>query len=178
MSFLPKDHKIPGGSSSFMKFQDGANRFRILSDASIGWEGWKDNKPFRREGIDQNINADEVDMDEKYKKPKINFFWCVKVFDYADDSVKLLELTQKTVMRAIKDLLEDADWGEPNEYDLSVEKIKKGDRTTYSVKSYPHKKLSPDFLELVEASDLDARSIFKDGEEDFADFKPKAKAKK
>jgi len=175
MSFLPKDHKIPGGSGSFMKFQDGANRFRILSDALIGWEGWKDNKPFRRKGIEQNINADEVDMDEKYKKPKINFFWCFKVYDYTDDSVKLLSLTQKTIMKGIQGLVEDADWGEPTEYDISVDKIKKGDKTSYSIKSYPHKKMSPEIMEVVEASDVTPESVFKDGEDDFVDFKTKKK---
>ena len=43
---LPQNVQIPK-SSQFAKLQMGANKFRILSDVITGWEGWKNNKPFR-----------------------------------------------------------------------------------------------------------------------------------
>lgn len=180
-TFLPKGYKAPQGSSSFMKLQEGPNRFRIMSDAVIGWEGWSGGKPFRREGIDQNITADEVDVDEAYDKPKINHFWAFKVWDYADSSPKLLEITQKTIMKAIQGLTEDTDWGDPKEYDLSITKVK-DKRVSYSVKAYPPKPISPDIQDAVDASDLDPMSLFKEaGEEDMGEFsrnkKPVAKKK-
>ena len=161
-TFLPKGYKAPAGSNSFMKLQEGANRFRIISDAVIGWEGWKDNSPFRREGIDINITADEVDVDAKYNKPKINHFWAFKVFDYTDSSVKLLELTQKTVLKAIQGLNDDADWGDPKAYDISITKTKEGDRTSYAVKAYPPKPLTDEVQEACDASDVDPKSLFND----------------
>lgn len=179
-TFLPKGYKAPEGSSSFMKLQEGANRFRIMSDAVIGWEGWKDNKPFRREGADKNIADDEVDVDQKYKKPKINHFWAFKIWDYEDGgSIKLLEITQKTIMKAIQSLTEDEDWGDPANYDISITKTKNGDKTIYSVKSYPPKPVSPEIQEACEASELDPMNLFKETDESgMDDFKPKTSGKK
>ncbi len=178
MSFLPKGYKAPAGSSSFMKLQEGANRFRIMSDAVIGYEGWKDNKPFRREGLDMNIDASEVDVDPRYKKPKINHFWAFKVWDYTESAPKLLEITQKTIMKAIQGLEGDADWGDPKAYDISITKTKEGDRTTYAVKAYPPKPITPEIEEATESSDIDPRSLFGEADEDMDGLPVKKTAKK
>jgi len=164
MAFLPADYKAPAGSSSFMKLQDGENRFRVLSDAKVGWEGWKDNKPFRREGVDCNIEESEVDTDSKYgkPKPKINHFWAFVVWDCQDKAVKILSLTQKTIHKAINELVEDKDWGDPKEYDLSIVRTKSGERVSYAVKSYPHKKLTKEQEEAFASSDIDLDSLFED----------------
>ncbi len=173
MSFLPKDYKAPAGSSNFMKLKDGENRFRVLSDAKIGWEGWKDNKPFRREGIECNIDAKEVDTDSKYgkPKPKINHFWAFVVWDYADKKVKILELTQKTIQKEIDGLVNDADWGDPQGYDISIARTKKGERVSYSVKSYPHKVITKEVKEALAESEIDLDSLFNvevEGDEDLS----------
>lgn len=168
MPFLPSKEKyeVPGGGVSFMKLEVGKNKIRILSDARIGWEGWIDGKPFRREGIEQNITADEVDIDEKFShKPKINHFWAFIVYDYADEQVKMFTLTQKTIMKQIQSLVEDEEWGDPLKYDLNIEKSE-GKRVTYTVKPYPHAKLSSDVEEALEASELDLDSLFKEAGED------------
>lgn len=175
MSFLPKNYKAPAGSGNFMKFQDGENRFRILSEAKIGWEGWKDGQPFRREGIERNINDDEVDTDSKYgkPKPKINHFWAFMVYDYTDKKIKILSLTQKTIMKGIEALVNDADWGDPVKYDISVAKTKKGERTTYSIKSYPPKPIAKEVIALQKESELDIEDLFRDkadDEDDMSDF--------
>ncbi len=166
MSFLPKDYKAPTGTNEFMKLAEGSNRFRILTPAVIGWEGWKDGKPFRRSGIDQNITEDEVSIDEKYGKPKINHFWAFTVFDYTDKKVKLYEITQKTIMKAIQAIVEDEDWGNPEEYDIAIEKAVKGEKTSYTVKPYPHKPISKEIKDAFEASSVDPESLFKDAEND------------
>ncbi len=171
MSFLPKDYKAPSGSSDFMKLEEGKNRFRTMSEAVIGWEGWKDNKPFRRKGVDQNIDADEVDTDEKYGKPKISHFWAFKVFDYADKKIKILEITQKTVMKALESLVNDDDWGDPVNYDVEVERAKNGERTVYTTKPFPPKKASKEMTDALEASSADLEVLFKDEEDGFGDFK-------
>lgn len=171
MSFLPKDYKAPSGSSDFMKLEEGVNRFRIMSEAEIGWEGWKDNKPFRRKGAEQNITPDEVDTDEKYGKPKISHFWAFKVFDFADKKVKILEITQKTVMKAIESLVNDEDWGDPVNYDIAIERSKNGERTVYTTKPFPPKKITGEMQDALDASTADLEALFKDEEDGFGDFK-------
>lgn len=170
MPFLPKDYKAPASSGDFMsKFQDGENRVRILSEAVIGWEGWKDNKPFRREGVEQNIEPDEVDTDSKYgkPKPKINHFWGFLVYDYASKMIRIMTVTQKSVMKKIENLVDDSDWGDPQKYDISVKKTKKGERTSYDVTAYPPKPLAKEVKAAFDATELDHQILFAEqGEEE------------
>lgn len=172
MPFLPKDYKAPVGSGSFMRFQDGDNRFRIMTPAVIGWEGWKDNKPFRRKGIEKNIEDEEVDTDSKYgkPKPKINHFWAFLIYDYADKKIKILEITQKTIMKVIQTLVEDGEWGDPAAYDISVTKTKKGQRTNYAVKAYPPKPVTKEVKALLADNELDVEDLFKDASEESDGF--------
>ena len=40
MSFLPDDYKVPT-ETKYMRFKEGDNRFRILSESpAMGWEYW------------------------------------------------------------------------------------------------------------------------------------------
>ena len=163
MSFLPKDYSLPESSSSFFKFQDGENRIRILSDARIGFEGWKNSKPFRREEMVCSIKPEEVDIDEKYsKKPKINLFWAFKIWDYTDKQIKIASITQKTVLRAIEALANDEDWGDPLQYDIAITKSKVGERTTYAVSPKPAKKLAKEIEDALKDSDMSLDSLFGD----------------
>lgn len=141
-TFLPKDYEFKEAGSDFMKLEDGDNKFRILTDAVIGVEGWKDNKPFRRGGPDASITPDEVDIDQKYGKPKINTFWAFYVYSYRDEKVMLLQINQKTIQKAIMGYANDADWGHPQEYDLTITRTDTGGKISYSVKPSPAKPLT------------------------------------
>lgn len=176
--FLPKGYVAPAGSNSFMKFEEGENRFRIMSpEAVIGWEGWVDGKPFRREGIEKNIEDNEVDTDNKFgkDKPKIDHFWAFVVWDYADDSLKILEIKQKTIMAKIQAHAEDEDWGDPTGYDISVTRETKGTRTSYDVKMYPPKKVSKEMETAYKETELDPRSLFAEPEDDSSSKKAASK---
>lgn len=161
-SFLPDNYDVPSaGGTNFMKFQEGENRFRILTAARLGWQGWKDNKSFNREGVEKNIEDDEVDVDEKFGtgKPKIKHFWVFVVWDYQEEKIAILQLTQNTVMKSIKELQDDEDWGDPREYDLTVTQKKEGNFTKYSVKPSPQKPLKAAIEEAFEETDIDLDQI-------------------
>ena len=145
-----------------MKFQDGDNRFRILSKVVIGTEWWKDAKPFRKEEMVCTITPDMADIDTKFNpegKPKINAFWAFAVWNYTEKKVQILSMTQKTIMGAIHSFVNDSDWGDPRKYDLNVSKVKQGDKTTYTVKTYPPKEITKEIKQAYEDSDVDPRSI-------------------
>ena len=162
-----------------MKLQDGENRFRILSAPVIGYEGWKDGKPFRREESVCSITPDMVDLDTKFTagKPKINHFWAFAVYNTAEKKIQILELTQKTIMGALHNFINDVEWGDPRKYDVSIVRIKTGDKTTYTVKTFPPTTLTAEVKQMYEDSDVDPRSILKGGNTDTAEgvsFKEKA----
>jgi len=180
-SFMPSNYNVPtSGGADFMKLQDGENRFRILSTPVIGYEGWKDGKPFRREETVCSITPDMVDLDTKFDpagKPKINHFWAFAVWNTTEKKVQILELTQKTIMSPLHDLINDADWGDPRKYDISITRTKVGDKVTYTVKPFPHKDLTAEIKTAYDDSDIDPRSILKGGNTDTAsgvDFKASA----
>lgn len=133
-AFVPKGYEVKSGGGSFFNLQGGENKFRILTDAVIGKEGWKDNKPFRRLGDDAVIEADEVDIDSKTKRPKVNDFMAFMVYDYKDAAVKLAVFTQATIRKALVGYATDEDWGHPEGYDITITKSGEGFGTKYEIK--------------------------------------------
>lgn len=161
--FAPKDYKLPE-SNSFMKWQSGKNRFRIMSKLTTGYEYWQTgpdgkDKPVRsREPFTETPGGRE-DVDGKVK---VSHFWAVVVYNYASESLQLLEITQRGIQKYITNLLNEADWGSPNGYDLVVTKEGEGLSTKYSVSANPHKEMDPEIVAEYEASGLTAESLFED----------------
>ncbi len=50
------------------------------------------------------------------------------VYDYKAKKVKIMELTQKTVMAPFKPLVENPKWGDPKSYDITM--TRPGGRST------------------------------------------------
>lgn len=161
MSFTPEGYKVPKTPSQFMSFELGDNKVRVLSDAVIGWEGWKGGKPFRHEGDVCKITVDQVDTDPKYGKPKINHFWAFIVWNYADQKIQVLEITQKTIMNKIHNYDQDVDYGHPKGYDLTIIKSKNGDKTEYDVIAKPPKPVDVEILKKFEETDVKLDALFK-----------------
>ena len=158
---IPKDIKIPK-SSQFGKLQDGVNKFRVLSDIIYGWEGWKDNKPFRHEGEVCKIKPEQVDLNQS-GKPNINYFWAMVVWNYQTKQIQVLELTQKTIMTPLYDLRQNEDWGDLKNYDIQIKKEKVGDKTTYTTLGIPPKPVSKEIEEAYKNTEVKLEKIF-DGE--------------
>ena len=142
-----------------MKFSDGKNRFRVLSDAIVGWEGWKNNKPFRHEGAVCKIKPEDVDLNQN-GNPNINYFWAMVVWNYAEKRIQTLEITQKTVMSVLKDLEESADWGDLKGYDVEVGRVKVGDKTQYTTVAIPPKPLSDEIKKAYGETKVDLQKLF------------------
>lgn len=156
---LPKNVEIPKGEGQFMKFQEGNNKVRILSDVITGWEGWKGSKPFRHEGDVCKISADQVDTN-KYGNPAINYFWAMVVWDYIAKKVQVLEITQKKVMEALYAYEISEDWGDLKGYDVNIIRTN-GDKVSYSVQAIPPKPLANEIRQAYEESKVDLKALFK-----------------
>lgn len=160
--FLPKDYKLPE-SNSFMKFVAGKNKFRIMSKLTTGYEYWRTGE----DGKDRPVRSVEAPTDvsdgkpnEKTGKVDVNYFWAVVVWDYASESLRILEITQKGIQKYILGLVNDPDWGAPQGYDLVVTKEGDGLNTKYTVAANPHKEMDPEIVAEYEASGLSAESLF------------------
>jgi len=156
---IPKDTQIPKGASQFMKFQDGKNRFRILSEVVTGWELWKNKEPKRHEGQVCKFKPEDADLNQN-GKPNINYFWAMIVWNYEAKQLQVLEITQKTVMSPLYDLEQNPDWGDLRNYDVEINKKKEGDKTSYNVLGIPPKPVAPEILTALEESKIDLTKLF------------------
>jgi len=154
--FLPQAYEVPQSAGGYMKFQQGENKFRILSKPIIGWLDWKDKVPHR------------FGFKNKPEKPlgdqPIRHFWAMVVFDYSDQAVKILEITQATIQKAIEELAKNEDWGSPHEYDLKVTKKGQDKQTEYSVMPSPKKPLADNIKQAGLDRPINLDALFKSGD--------------
>lgn len=137
--FLPSNYEAPKSNSSYMKFQDGVNKLRVLSSAIVGYEYWtQDNKPVRIKEYPKVQPAD-LRMEDDGRPTKIKHFWAFTVWNYAEEKMQILEVTQATIQKGIMSLVNDEDWGDPKQYDLKITKTGKKLDTDYTIGTGPGK---------------------------------------
>lgn len=160
-NFLPVDYKAPKAAGHYMKIEDGENRVRILSAPIIGWEDWTaDKKPLR------------FPFNEKPRAPldpmkPIKHFWAFVVWNYREEKIQILQISQATVRAPLQALCADEDWGAPYFYDIKIIKKKEGDRVSYQVLSLPHKPTADHIREAFYAKRINLEALFT-GEDPFA----------
>jgi hypothetical protein len=152
MDFLPDNYETPQGAGSYMKLQQGDNKFRILSKPIIGWLDWKDKVPHR------------FGFKNKPEKPMgdqaIKHFWAMIVFDYADQQIKILEITQSTIQKTIETLAKDEDWGSPAAYDLKINRKGQDKQTEYSVTPSPKKPVSDEIKKAAKDKPVNLEALY------------------
>jgi len=165
MTFLPDKYKVPENPSQYMRLEEGKNIIRILSSAIIGWEYWTEDKEGNRKPI-RVKTLDEVPEEvRKTKDPRerAKHFWAFTIYNLNLEEVQILEITQKTIMRLVKSLVDDETWGDPKNYNITINKEKTGSRdmdVEYSVMPQPKKELDKGILEYYEAMNVSLEALF------------------
>lgn len=162
-SFVPDGYQIPKGNSNYMKFEQGDNRFRILSKPIIGWEDWKDKKPIRFRMHAKP--AAPVDP-----KKEIKHFWAMIVYNYRSKEIQILEITQKSIQIAIQGYAKDPDWDNPFGYDVNVTREGEGMETEYTVSPKPHKAVEQEIIDAFFNKPCNLEALF-DGADPFGEYR-------
>jgi len=132
--FLPKDYKAPKSSNYYAKLMEGENKFRILSQPILGWEDWVEKKPMR-------YRMDAKPLKSHDPKKPMRHFWSMIVWNYNEELIQILHITQASIRNSIEALCNDNDWGAPYFYDLKIIKSGDGMDTEYMINPLPHKPL-------------------------------------
>lgn len=140
--FLPDDYSAPSGSGNYMKLQPGENRIRILQKPILGWEGWRDKKPYR-------FRLDERPVTTDFDNQMVKHFWAFVCWDYQDEGVKILEITQASIQKTIEAIARSKDWGPPYFYDLIISREGDGMDTKYSIVPIPPSPVSKEIQEAL-----------------------------
>ena len=181
--FLPKDYTPK--SEEFMKFTEGDNEIRILSKPLIGklwWaspegvvrgknDGQKGDRPYR---VDY-----KTDLPDEVAEACTKEFWMMKVWDYNSHAIKILEITQQTIIRAINELIQSKKWGDPRAYDINIKREGSSMDTKYYVMPSPPSKIDAPIEIAFKENKTDLTQVLTNPEEDvFADMKEDKDTKK
>lgn len=165
--FLPEGYAVPKSGGQYMKFKDGANKFRVLGSPVLGYVYWnKENKPVRLRKQTAGLPLD-IRENEDGTFDRIKHFWAIPVWNYSEGAVQIVEVTQATIQAAITDLVQTEDWGDPRGYDITINRKGEKLNTEYTVQPSPHKPLDPKIQAEFEAKTLNLEALF-DGGDPFA----------
>lgn len=132
-----KGYEMPKSKSAYTKFNKGETKLRILTHPVIGWEDWVDGKPVR--------SSEEIKVPFDPSKPP-KHFWSFVVWNYTENQLQIMHLTQKSIKNDINILINDSDWGYPFNYDIKVTRTGEGLETHYKVNPLPHKPLDQSII--------------------------------
>ena len=147
-----------------MKLKAGENAFRVLSSAIIGYKYWNtENKPVRLKEMPKFIPKD-LRMDETGRPSTIKHFWAFVVYNYNENSIQILELTQSGIQGSIKNLVDNNKWGNPKEYDIII--VKKGEKlnTEYSVLPNPKAEIDKSILDTYNSMNINLNALYDGGD--------------
>lgn len=136
-NFLPTGYEAPKSISFYTKFEDGEKvRLRILPsgledrNCITGFEYFEDMDDGKKKPMRSSKSMKHIE--EKH-------FWAFKVYNYNLGVVQLCSLKQKTLMKQMKEIFENEDYGDPLGYDISISRTGKGMDTEYSLVPSPPK---------------------------------------
>lgn len=155
MGFLPKDYDLPGTSGGYMRLEKGKNKFRALSDTLRGYEYWVEDDEGNRSPVRVE---DTEDIPKKYKGES-KYFWAFVVWNYETENIEILELTQKTIMRPMLELIKNDKWGDPKEYDLTITREGDGFETKYTITPDPKEKISKEIADTYKETDINLTAL-------------------
>lgn len=171
--FLPKEYDVPKSGGNYMKFVDGANRFRILSSPILGWEWWVDmNGEPRGEGVkpQKGDKPKRIRMSENPPSDaagSVKHFWAMVVYNYAEKAIQILQINQKSIQRALKSIVKDPDWGDPKGsegYDIEVTRSGEMLETEYVVMPKKPTPLDKDVQDKYEEMNIKLEVLFEGGD--------------
>lgn len=172
MALFPPDHRMEAGASRYLKLKPGDNRFRPLAPPIIGKLLWIDagggkRKPVRRKY--GTLMSDLVPAINKYGQPeRTRDFVAMTCWDYTDSTIKVLELTQATVLMALDGLTKDPDWSDPWDlnggYALNIQKTGTDRDTAYNLVPSPKRPADPAMLKALAEAPIRLEALYDGGD--------------
>jgi hypothetical protein len=178
MGFLDNIERAPStggskGSNRYMKFNQGENKFRIVGTVEdggfiTGMVGWGEDKEGNRKPFRWKV-SEKAPQDFGDEKPKE--FFAIKVYNYAEECVQILELKQRGLKDELVTYINDEEWGDPRKYDIAIIKNGEGIETRYAMTPKPHKKMTEEQREVIMKTKVDMSALYR-GEDPFAGNEP------
>lgn len=153
MSRIPEDYSKPSTKGKYMKFAQWENKFRILSDLVTGYEDWKEEDGKKRP-VRTKIEKAPLGED------RVKHFRSMVVYNYGDEAIQILNITQSSIQEAIYSYAQDEDWGSPDQYDIIITRQGEKLETKYLVTPKPKKELDKEIVALHKATPVNLEALF------------------
>jgi len=165
--FLPADYVRPDKRKQFIKWKEGPNQFRILTNALLGWVLFGEDKKPVRKPFSEPFTAEEVAQikprpndDGSKQIPK--HFWVFLAYCYLTKSIKVVDVNQTSIMDGMEGYFANTKFGDdPTAYDFIV--VRTGttkENTTYAVQANPPEPIGKEEQAIIDEhigkADLDA----------------------
>ena len=150
-----KNYEMPKDQPKYMKFKKWINKFRVLSPAITGWVDWK-NEGEKKTPI-RTTEKPKIDIDPT--KPARHFRAMI-VWNYENECIQILEITQKKILQSLYAYVESSDRGSPLLYDIQIEKKGDGMQTEYITAPLPPKPLAKEISLEYQAKKIDLQKLF------------------
>jgi len=174
MSFRPEGHE-KFTASNYMKFEDGPNKIRILSEPVNGYVYWvsADGKIVPRNTLSgPGGKPVRLRFNAKFSHEQISamrMFAAMVVWNYNIEKVQVLEVKQSSIMYALDGLYDSKAWGDVTGYDIVITRTRTGPKpkdVEYSVLPEPKAKVSKEILEAYDGK-INLEALF-EGEDPFS----------
>ena len=167
ISTIPENFDPQSGKSNYTRLTPGKHRLRVLGAAISGWEWWEDTP----EGGRKPTRLREEENPPVAHAEDIKKFLAMPVWNYDQEKIQILEVTQSTIQRELKALDKDKDWGDLTEYDIEIERTGNDKNTTkYRITPKPKSKLEASTQKAVELGLPVLEALF-DGADPFTTVK-------
>ena len=174
INFFDRGHEIPDKRNQFMRFESGKNRVRFIGNPVSGFvffgkvereDGTETTKPYRRRESEGEFSLEEmINRNARMKKDGEiegqKYFVMGLVYNYQKQKLQVLEVTQKSILKALKSYVDSEEYGHPSGYDLTIEKSGEGLNTEYTVVVSPPKPLTSEIEDLVGETSCDLQKVF------------------
>lgn len=148
-------------------------RFRILGSPISGWLAWGRKRDVqgakdlpvrwpRGERAPRGIVYQADTQTGELRAPQQ--FVAFAVWDYAAKKVRVMEITQVSILKPLKEHADSEDWGPPTEYDIGITRKDEQGKTSYSVQAKPKKPLNEEATEAwaaLRSAGFDLEALFK-----------------
>ena len=172
-----KNYKVPQRPSNYMRWQDGANKFRIINakESIAGYEAWdkRGDKPVVKrwtldgetEGTSNMLIADSfaIEGDPNGKTERARIFWSLVVWNYQTENIEVLNITQYSIRKELTALSKNEDWGVIDTFNITVNREKTGNKNTdveYTVNPSPHTGISKEIIEAYKEKQVNLQALF------------------
>lgn len=146
-------------TSGFYELEEGQNEFRIVS--AFAW-GYKFNFKNSAEGAEKDYPFYKTDDPEVEKnRSKLQLTASMVVYDYKTKELKPFNVHQKNILNAIREYVDNKNYGEPTGYDIIITKKGSGKETKYpSIIANPPEDTSKEVKEVLEKHDINVEKAF------------------